>query len=450
MLRLHPEIPYVFLIGGFGCGKSFTDVMAMLWLYNEYKDSEEFINIGVFGVTIKLLKQTVIADFERFLDSIGISYRDNSQQGILKVGNITFIYLQMQNPDDIYAFNFHCAICDEIDEVPAEKVKPIVTAIQERCRKTVPRGKNMPERSPFILFTTTAQGLGGTYRLVEEFKKNKVPYAIIRGRTQDNPNLDPEQLKLLRKLYTADEARAYLDGEFMNLTNGRVYPMFDRRKCLYMPFRIRPGKRVEDDTGIHYEGGDTIYVGQDFNKGFNASVECIERGGQIFVINAHHWDFVGHAAQLLREMYPNNRIVMIPDASGKEIMSGFVEEFEEHNIEIYWNSKNPSVTERIMAVNKLMMFDQLKIFNLLDSEEYKAMTGKTRPDMDKLVLGLETRDFDDNSGEPRKGKGPEALDHHCDALEYAIWRIIHGIKGFEKILKVLSMTYHRGEQAEAA
>jgi phage terminase large subunit-like protein len=164
LLKNRTDLPYVFLIGGFGCGKSFTDVMVVMWLYSIYYKSTEPICIGIIGVTIKLLKQTVLADVERMFDAAGIPYRDNSQAGTLTVGNITFVYLAMSDPDAIYAFNFHAAIVDEMDEVPAEKVKKIVTAIQERCRKRMP----VPlDRDPFIFFSTTAQGLGGTYQLVK-------------------------------------------------------------------------------------------------------------------------------------------------------------------------------------------------------------------------------------------------------------------------------------------
>ena len=413
MIRMHPEIPYVFLIGGFGAGKSMTDVMLCLYLYSCYARAPEPITIGILGVTIKLLKQTVLADLERAFDAAGIPYRDNSQAGTLTVGQITFVYLAMQNPDDIYAFNFHAAICDEIDEVPAERVKKIVTAIQERCRAHIPASLDgsMKERDPFIFFSTTAQGLGGTYMLTEEFRKNKVPFAIIRARTQDNPYLAKTQLALLRKLYTEDEARAYLDGEFVNLSTGRVYPEFDATKHKYMRFKIRDS--------------DTIYVGQDFNSGYNAAVELIERAGKLFIVNIHHWDYVGDGARRLRELYPNNKIVLIPDANGKEIMSGFTEEFAEHNVEIWWNNINPSVTERITGVNKAFRFEQLFIFE----------------DLDRLLLCLETRDFDD-VGKPRKGKGPNALDHWGDALEYAFWHIIHHIKGYDKILSAIRAIHH--------
>jgi hypothetical protein len=127
---------------------------------------------------------------------------------------------------------------------------------------------------------------------------------------------------------------------------------------------------------------------------------------------------------------------MIPDASGKEIMTGFVEEANQWGIEIHWNNQNCSIMESVMAVNKAFMLNQLFIMEPLD--ERSGMRGTEFKDslLDKTVLGLETQDFDD-SGKPRKGKGPEALDHGMDSLRYAVWHILHTITGFEKILTVL-------------
>lgn len=428
MVRQHPEIPYIFLIGGFGCGKSYTDVQLCLFLYQCYKDSPTAIQIGVFGVTIKLLKQTVIADLERAFDAAGIPYRDNSQAGTLTVGNIIFVYLAMQYPDDIYAFNFTCCLVDEIDELPPEKVKAVVKAVQERNRVRMPGNRYFAERSPFVFFSTTAQGMGGTYNLVKEFDKNKVPYAIIRGRTEDNTSLDANQVKLLRALYTEDEARAYLDGEFVNLTTGRVYYAFSRKQMMCMRFALQPNE--------------TIYVGQDFNFGFNASAEIITRGDTMYIVNSHHWLDMREGLTRLRELYPTNPIMMIPDASGKEIMQGWIEEANKNQIQLHWNNKNASITERIMAVNKAFILGKLKVMEPLDERSGMRGTELKNSLIDKLLLGLETRDFDD-SGKPRKGKGPDALDHGCDSMEYAIWHMIHTINGYDKILECLKGVQYR-------
>ena len=416
LLQNRPDIPYVLLIGGYGCGKSFTDVQVLLIIISAYMYSPVPLTFGIIGVTIKLLSQTVLKDVESALDRANIPYKDNSQKGQLIVGSITFIYLAMSNPGDIYAHNFCGALVDEMDELPAEKVLEVVKAVQERCRVRMPPPF---DRDPFIFFSTTAQGLGGTYQLCEYFKKQQIPYAIVKGKTEYNTSLAKSQIELLRKLYTEEEAKAYLDGEFVNLTTGRVYPEFNRKVHVCMRFPIQPM--------------DTIYVGQDFNMGYNASSECIVRAGHIYLVNSHHWNYMGDAPKRLREMYPTNPIIMIPDASGKEIMSGFQEELDKYNIQLWWNNKNASVTERIMAVNKALAWGQFSVMEPTSDKDSLQ---------DKVIMGLETRDFDDQ-GKPRKGKGPNALDHGCDSTEYSVWHIINSIQGFDKILEVLKMTFHR-------
>lgn len=442
--------PYFFLIGGFGCGKSFTDVIFLLYLVSEYRYCKEPVKFGIFGVTIKLLKQTVIADFCRFLEMLGVSFKNNSQEGTITVGNITFVYLQMQNPGDIYAHNFHGALVDELDEVVAEKVLPIVEAIQERCRKTLPAGRSMPSRSAFMLFTTTAQGLGGTYQFVEKLRKQNrkareqglpapVPFSIIHAHTEDNPHNDPEQIKRLRALYTEEEAAAYLDGKFMNLAVGRVWYSFDRRINMCMRFPV-----ATDDI---------VYVGQDFNLGINASCELIVRGDIVYIVASHHWKDMGEAAELLPRFYPGNRIIFIPDASGKEIMQGFAAEFDRAGIEIFWNNRNPSINERVMAGNLLFRRKQCYIMEpgegKAKGEDLIGLTSKQSRlgDVDNALLCLETHDIDEKTGKPRKGAGINAPDHFSDSFSYGIWRIIHSIKGYDDILEALKGVHHRVYEA---
>ncbi len=716
--RLHVDEAECYYANGIlhhNCGKSHTDVQLLLMLTSAYMYSKTPLTIGIIGVTIKLLTQTVLKDFKAALDQASIPYKDNAMKGQLTIGSLTFIYLAMSNPGDIYAHNFCCALVDEMDELPAEKVLEVVKAVQERCRVHMPPPF---DRDPFIFFSTTAQGMGGTYQLCEYFKKRGLKYAIVKGKTEYNTSLAKSQIELLRKLYTEEEAKAYLDGEFVNLTTGRVYPEFNRKKHVCMRFPVQPTETIyvgqdyncidgdsliSTDKGLvkmkdirvgmnvltrkgykrvlaHVEKGmqqceqynsliatpdhkaiteggqtclsqantllsiplsalkraaevekllslkvkdiirdmiimsqqgqksecftlqygkqntekylkDILYITsiiiswitgsktlpvllfkniqiyiekicslqiptllsetrnevlqkvhgleevckcikhvqdvercslpesvlQDIvpnveklldenyinlekvlkiggvgivyalsavvilrelyplstvlsmqsignvrhgkkgirkvyditvedcpeffadgilvhNCGFNASCEVVERAGHLFIVNSHHWDYMGDAPRRLRQMYPTNPIVMIPDASGKEIMSGFTDEVEEANIQIMWNNKNASITERIMAVNKAIAWGQLSVMEYNEFEKDSLQ--------DKIIMALETRDFDD-MGKPRKGKGPNALDHGADSMEYAIWHIIHSVHGYEKILEVLRATYHR-------
>ena len=68
LLKNRPDIPYVFLIGGYGCGKSFTDVQLLCVITAAYMNSPIPLTFGIIGVTIKLLGQTVLKDFKSFSD----------------------------------------------------------------------------------------------------------------------------------------------------------------------------------------------------------------------------------------------------------------------------------------------------------------------------------------------------------------------------------------------
>lgn len=412
-VRNYPQITFTFLIGGFGCGKSSSVVYLCLFLIQAYKG--HYVTFGIVGVSIKLLQQTVLKDLRSALDQGGIQYKENVMKGTFVVGTVTFIYLPMSTPDDIYAYNFNGVLIDELDETPSEHVMPIIKAVQERARVVLPATPMMVARDPFITISTTAQGLGGTYMLVEYFKQKGIGYIKIRGRTQDNTSLSPKQLENLKRLYTPEEAKAFLDGEFVNLATGRVYYEFDVRKHVYTPFKIQPS--------------DHIWVGQDMNPGYNAAVCVVERARIMYVVKTYHWASPGEAPRLLRQEFPDNEIDMIPDASGKEILAGYREELEANRIGVIWDKRNPPITERVLAINKAFRLGQLYIFDGLN----------------KLKMCMETRDFDD-AGKPRKGKGPDALDHEADALEYAVWRVIHNIRGFESVLLALKGPAYKGDK----
>lgn len=409
-LHEYPSLSFQFMIGGYGCGKSFTDVALLLAILHWYQGC--YLNFGIGGAAIKHLKETVIHDFCLILDINNIPYKSNAQEGIIQVGTITFIYFSLDRPESIFGFNLAGCLLDEGDELTdVNRYKISAIAIQERCRVSLPATRTQPvARSPFMVSTTTAQGMRGVYRFIKYLREKRIPYVKIRGKTTDNTSLDPQQIKNLRMLYTEEEARAYMDGEFINLSVGRVYAEFNEKKHSYMNFPVRPD--------------DHLFVGQDFNAGYNAATVFIMRGSgeaaSIYEVDEYHWNVVGDAPRKLREIYPTNPITLIPDVNGKEIMRGWQDEFDKYGINTFWYDTNPSISERILCVNKLWRLNRLKI-----QQRCKRSTEC-----------FNLRGFDD-SGKPKKDKGPEALDHWGDSVEYAIWHMIHTIGGFEAILTVL-------------
>lgn len=410
-IHKYPDITFFFMIGGYGCGKSSTDVFLLFSILSWYQGCD--LTFGIGGAAIKHLKETVIKDFISALEKSNITYKHNGQEATLVIGTITFVYFSLDRPDSIFGFNLAGCLMDEGDELSDPmRYSQSTKAIIERCRISCPKTAKQPvARSPFIVSTTTAQGKHGVYRFIKsELQEKHVPYLLVEGHTENNTTLDPKQIEIMKALYTPEEIEAYMHGKFINLTTGRVYAEFNDKKHKYQPFQI-----TEDDK---------IIAGQDFNPGYNACSLFVIRGigeeATIYQIDEQHWNVVGDAPRKLRHLYPNNPITLIPDASGKEIMHGWREEFEKYAVEVTWYNINPSISERILAINKLWRTDRLKIFS----------------NCTRSLECYDLRGFDDE-GKPKKGKGPDAFDHWGDSAEYATWHIIHTIQGFDRILSIL-------------
>ena len=97
------DAEFVFMIAGYGSGKTSGDKFLLLSLCQRYFDYP--IKIGVMGITITLLKKTLIGDFIRLLISAGIPYLFNKQDNVVQVGAIEIVLLALEHPDDLYAHN---------------------------------------------------------------------------------------------------------------------------------------------------------------------------------------------------------------------------------------------------------------------------------------------------------------------------------------------------------
>jgi len=392
---VYRDIEYFFLIGGYGCGKTASDVFFLLSLCQKYYSTP--ITIGVGGATITLLRKTLVQEFEKMLIMSGTTFTDDKNSSLITVGCVTIILIALEQPQLIFAYNFSVFLGDELDELPASKAMEAFKAIQERTRVVLPDG-----RAPFSVFSTTAQGFAGTYTIVETLRELKQKFVLVRGLTKNNTSLSPSYIKRLYSLYTDNERLAYLEGFFVNLNTGRVYGDYESAHCM-TPF-------------VKVNEGDVVHIGQDLNAGFSKGVAIIQRGEQLIIVASFSFGNIAHAPRLIRNAFPMNRILWYPDASAKEIMNGYTAEIKAEEIELRIGSVNPSVVERIFIVNKMFRCDHLKLSSHLK-------------DLDTI---LKTRQYDD-VGKPEKGKGTLAPDHFGDALEYVTWRLVSSIPLFRDL-----------------
>lgn len=397
--HLFPEYDWFFLAGGYGCGKSFSIVLCILDIATRYQGHD--VSVGIGSTTITKAIKSIIKDLRVVLKKSHSVFGFNKKDNILTIGTVQFYLIATEQPGDIYAYNLHIFLCDEIDELPQAKVIDAATAIRERTRLVLPDG-----RIPYMMFFTTVQGYRGLYQVVNNLKAAGEKYVMVRGLTKNNTTLAKSYVKSLYAIYDDNERLAYLEGRFVNLRAGRVYPDFDEAEAVVPDIEIRPN--------------DIIYVGQDLNAGFSKAVAVVKRDGVLYITHAWSFQEIGNAPQIMRQTYPPNEILWFPDASGKEILKGYKQEIMAQDIGLRIGHSNPSIVDRIFMVNKMFKVGRLKV---------------CRSNTTMLTEALKIRQFND-LGVPEKGKGENAPDHLADALEYCIYRLVMSDQDFIDLAKL--------------
>lgn len=392
--KAFPDISYFALAGGYGCGKSFSIVLMVIDICKTYQGQD--IVVGLCSTTITLLRKTVIMDLERVLAKTESRYEYNQVDGILTIGTVKFLLIATGQPNDIYGPNLNICLCDEIDELPETKAIEAHEALSERTRLTLPDG-----RKPFLAYFSTVHGYRGLYKILKKLKDNKVHYVLVRGLTKNNTSLDPQYVRNLYAIYDDKERLAYLEGMFVNLQAGRVYSDYDEDTCTCAPFD------VPSDC--------SVMIGQDLNSGFSKACAVVKKDGILYIVDAWSFKEIGSAPATMRATFPENHILWFPDCSGKEILKGYRQEIIDNGIECRIGSANPRILDRVFYVNKLFRLGKLKIFS--------------RKECNFVSEALKIRAYND-LGQPEKGKGEDAPDHICDALEYVIYRIVRSDPDF--------------------
>jgi hypothetical protein len=437
MPRLYRDVNYFFDIGGYGAAKSYAVVLSILDLAVYYNGHQ--VTVGLGSVSIVFFMKTIGSDLEKLLITSGIKYKFDGKENCYQIGTVKFYVIPIEQPKNIFGYSYNCFFEDEGDELDQTKCIEAFSAISERCRVPFPavtreeqeykkryeermdlipreqwdndelilEWKNEAHRKPYAVFTSTAQGLKGLWRVVCTLQESGIPHIIIRALTKDNIYNDPAYYKRLYDLYTPKEREAYLEGRFVSLSAGRCYPQFDPTICTIDDFPI-------EDT-------EEVVVGQDLNLGASCATAFIVRDKVMYAVKEFCFDDFSQSAQIIRRSFPTNKITVWPDASGKFIMSGFTAELYQNNIELRTQATNPPIQERILLINKLFGLGRLKVFKSLKQS----------------IMAWNTRAYDD-SGKPTKKAPHPQPDDYMDSSEYATYRIAGSDPGFYDIFNLIS------------
>lgn len=374
------------MVAGFGSGKSHAAIWRALYLKRAYPTCD----VAYYLPTYDLVARMAMPRFEETLESIGASFKINKNDSLISIQNGGSIILRtMDNPARIVAYEVADSICDELDTLATDKARDVWNKVIARNRQKKPDGALNT-----VGVATTPEGFRFVY---DRWKKNPAPgYRLIKASTYSNAaNLPDGYIDSLRSSYPANLLAAYLDGEFVNLTAGSVYPDFDR------------ALNASTET---IQPSEPLHIGMDFNVGRMAAVVFVLRGGDPHAVD-ELTGLLDTPAMIaaIKARYSGHSIRVYPDASGGGRRSNNASESDiallrEARFTVLAPSANPPVKNRVLALNQL-----------IHSEGKRRL--RVNPDRcPSFVEGLEKQAYDKN-GEPDKTSGH---DHVNDAAGYFI------------------------------
>ena len=378
---------YAALVGGFGSGKTraFCAKGIVLAAYN----------VGYKGVLMSpthgMNKREVMPQFEEMLYECGIRFHPvkSLDKYILYFGKgkCEIFFLSAEN--HIRARNMNLAFfgIDEFDIMKTEDAEACWTTMVSRLRAgNVFQG----------YVTTTPEGYKFTYEyFVEKANDTK---SLIQASTEDNIFLPDSYIDDLRQQWPSNLIEAYINGQFVNLTSGSVYPNFDRE---------------ENNTNLTIEDfpDHPLHVGMDFNvNNMTAIINTIDKGIPYTIDEIVKGKNTESVIRELKSKFPKKKIYIYPDSSGKSEHSNAsatdISLLKMSGFECFYKAKNPFVKDRVNSMNG-------RLRNMNGEVQWYINVNKCPV----LTRSLEQQAYD-KLGKPDKSND---LDHPVDAEGYFIY-----------------------------
>jgi hypothetical protein len=383
---------YPAMVAGFGAGKTEGLVSRALSLKFQFPTND----IAYYLPTYDLVNTIAFPRFEELLANYGFEYgRDfitvKNQTPLVKIKDYGKIILRtMDRPQRIIGYEVGDSLVDELDTLKLEDAKLVWQKIIARNRQKKPGGAQNT-----VAVGTTPEGYKFVY---ERWKKNppNEQYQIIKDSTYSNShNLPENYIEDLKADYPSNLISAYIDGEFVNLTSGSVYPNYDR---------------IANRSNHIVCPGNALHIGMDFNVGKMAAVVFVQRDNNPHAV-AELMGLLDTPAMIkaIKARFPNNPIYIYPDASGDNRKSQKASEtdialLKQANFIVFNNPANPRVRDRVLSMNIM----------LAGSPRGKLFVNDTT--CPSSAEALEKQAYDKN-GEPDKQSGQ---DHPNDAGGYFI------------------------------
>lgn len=377
-------------VGGFGSGKTFVGCIDLLNFFAKHPGTRQ----GYFGPSYPSIRDIFYPTFEEAAHMMGftvVTREANKEVHVYRCGKYygTVICRSMDNPASIVGFKISRALCDELDVLNSDKAKQAWNKIIARMRLVISGVQNS------IGVTTTPEGFKFVY---QQFKESPTKsYSMVQASSYENEKyLPPDYIESLLETYDSELIKAYLGGDFVNLTGGQVYKQYSRSN---------ESIEVVEDTD------QTLSIGMDFNVTDMAACVFVYRDGAPHCVDEFTKlydtsDMIEH----IKMRYPDKKIVVYPDASGKNRKSNAADEtdiklLKQAGFRVKAKDSNPRVKTRVNSVNA--MFCNSK-------GDHRLFVNKSK--CQETHKCLEQQIYNEQ-GEPDKKGGK---DHQNDAFGYFI------------------------------
>jgi hypothetical protein len=364
------------LVGGYGCGKTWVGSLRAIYLSS--------INQGMSGICVspsyQMAKKTMIPTLQSLMDQMELRYTFNISDHKFMIENWQggFWIASGDDPDSLKGPTLSWYW---IDEPFIQKKEVFDQAIFRVRQKDAARAE--------IFLTGTPEQLNWGYDIVMNTAGN-YDVGYVYGKTIDNKHNRPEYYTTIWNAFSEEQRQAYLEGKFINLTQGRAYKPFDRNRHI---------KHID-------VRGFPVCAGLDFNVDYMSAEIFALGNGWVHFIDEIRIGY-SNSFELAERLGQKYRFINVyPDATGSARKSSSTKSdhqiFKDAGFKVIANLENPKVMDRLNAVNKLLLHDWLTI-----------EPGKCP----HLVTDLERDVF--KNGDLDKQSDP-ALTHAGDAAGYPI------------------------------
>jgi PBSX family phage terminase large subunit len=376
-------------IAGYGAGK--TETLATRAMLDAAVGPD--VLVAIYAPTHTILRDGIIPRLLERLDNFGIKYDYHRTYHTVttesdQFGN--FMFVSLDNPENIVSFESFAAHVDEIDILPLDHAVKAWRKILGRNRQVPANAKGLINRASIY---TTPEGYNFAYKYWSE--EDNPNYQMVQAASWTNPFLPISYLDTLYDSYPAKYISAYIEGKFVNLKSGTVYNEYDRKQHL---------------SEAKYCQGEIVHIGCDFNLTKQAASVFVKRGDSYHAVDelVNMYDTY-EMINIIKDKYKGSKVIIYPDASGQArkgrssagVSTSEITMLQEAGFEVRVNKANPRVKDRIIATNNAFNKGQIYINSRL---------------CPTIAKSLEQQCYD-SKGEPDKSSG---VDHQNDATTYFI------------------------------